>query len=131
MGLHFVGLGQAYGRRLDALGSACVRAAISMDRVEKPRLLFALCSRFVRLGGFFMKFRRRNAHPNRPGGLSYCVFLLHTGASSVTSRLTRAALWLRWQISNVNPVGARDLRIVLPSRRCPSREARMSSVTPT
>ena len=71
MGLHFVGLGQAYGRRLDALGSACVRAAIGMDRVEKPRLLFALCSRFIRLGGFFMKFRGRNAHPNRPGGLSY------------------------------------------------------------
>src|ERR1039458_7724479 len=42
-----------------------------MDRVEKPRLLFALCSRFIRLGGFFMKFRGRNAHPNRPGGLSY------------------------------------------------------------
>jgi hypothetical protein len=36
------------------------------DRVEKPRLLFALCSRFIRLGGFFMKFRERNAHPNRP-----------------------------------------------------------------
>ena len=42
-----------------------------MDRVEKPRLLFALCSRFIRFGGFFMKFHGRNAHPNRPGGLSY------------------------------------------------------------
>jgi glycosyltransferase involved in cell wall biosynthesis len=41
------------------------------DRVEKPRHLFASCSRFIRLGGFFMKFRGRNAHPNRPGGLSH------------------------------------------------------------
>src|SRR5664279_521091 len=32
MRLRYVGLGQAYGRRPDALGSACVRAAIGMDR---------------------------------------------------------------------------------------------------
>jgi hypothetical protein len=31
----------------------------------------ALGSRLIRLGGFFMKFRGRNAHPNRPGGLSH------------------------------------------------------------
>jgi mRNA-degrading endonuclease RelE of RelBE toxin-antitoxin system len=37
------------------------------NRVEKPRLLFALCSRFIRLGGFFMKFRGRNAIPTGHG----------------------------------------------------------------
>jgi hypothetical protein len=41
------------------------------DRVEKPRRMFASCSSFIRLGWFFMKFRGRNAHPNRPGVLSY------------------------------------------------------------
>src|ERR1019366_4918101 len=62
---------------------------------------------------------------------TYTIPLLHTGAYSFTSRLTRAAVWLGWQISNVNPVGARDLSFVLPSRRWPSKAARMSSVTPT
>jgi hypothetical protein len=35
------------------------------DRGEKLRLRFAVCSQFIRLGGFFMKFRGRKAHPNR------------------------------------------------------------------
>jgi len=35
------------------------------DRIERTGLMFALCSQLIRLGGFFMKFRGRNAHPNR------------------------------------------------------------------
>jgi hypothetical protein len=40
------------------------------DRFE-PRLMFALCSQFIRLGGFFMGFRGPKAHSNRPGGPSH------------------------------------------------------------
>ncbi len=49
------------------------------NRVEKPRLLFALCSRFIRLGGFFVKFRGRNAHPNRPQKAMVCPTYCLTG----------------------------------------------------
>jgi hypothetical protein len=52
-----------------ATGRSCVEGPETGSK--KPRLLFALCSRFIRLGGFFMKFRGRKAHSNRPGGLSY------------------------------------------------------------
>jgi hypothetical protein len=44
------------------------------DRVERPRRMFAPCSIFVRLSGFFAKFRGPKAHSNRPGGLSHIEF---------------------------------------------------------
>jgi hypothetical protein len=38
----------------DGVESAEQRDRAPKDRGEKPRLLFALCSQFIRLGGFFI-----------------------------------------------------------------------------
>jgi hypothetical protein len=75
----------------------CRLSLVSLDRVEKPRLLFALCSRFIRLGGFFMEFRGRNAHPNRPQKAMVCPTVLCKKAwianySMFTARAARIAM---------------------------------------
>jgi hypothetical protein len=44
---------------------------IKGDRVEEPP---GISENPPSLAGFFMKFRGRNAHPNRPGGLSYLQY---------------------------------------------------------
>jgi hypothetical protein len=65
----------------------CRLSLVSLDRVEKPRLLFALCSRFIRLGGFF----------NRPQKAMVCPTVLCKKAwianySMFTARAARIAM---------------------------------------
>src|ERR1019366_5639125 len=79
------------------------------NRVEKPRLLFALCSRFIRLGGFFREVSRAE----RPSQQARSPVLLMGGAAAdelVTFQgggdLKVGAVVIR---ASTNPVRAQDL----------------------